>query len=114
MVDRGAEGVVIFEDALFSGEARKLAALALRYRLPAVGQVVFAEAGGLMGNGANQLELFRRAAGYIDRIIKGVKPGDLPIQQASRFELVVNLNTATVLGVTIPNQLLFRADRVIE
>ena len=114
MVDRGAEGVVIFEDALFSGEARKLAALALRHRLPAIGQVVFAEAGGLMGNGTNQLELFRRAAFFVDQIIKGAKPGDLPIQQASRFELIVNLNTASALGVTIPKQVLFRADRIIE
>ena len=67
-----------------------------------------------MGNGTNQLELFRRAAFFVDQIIKGAKPGDLPIQQASRFELIVNLNTASALGVTIPKQLLFRADRIIE
>ena len=67
-----------------------------------------------MGNGSNQLELFRRAAVFIDRIFKGAKPGDLPIQQASRFELVINLNTATALGITLPKALLFRADRIIE
>jgi len=108
------EAVVLFEDPLFSGEASKLAALAVRHRLPAVGQVVFADAGGLIGNGANQLELFRRAAGYIDRIFKGARPGDLPIEQASRFELVVNLNTATALGLTLPKSLVGRADRIIE
>jgi len=114
MVEKRVEGLVVFEEAMFTGEARKLAALALRHRLPAIGQVAFAESGGLMGNGANQLELFRRAAGFIDQILKGAKAGDLPIQQASRFELVVNMNTATALGVTVPKALLFRADRIIE
>ena len=114
MVEKRVEGLVVFEEAMFTGEARKLAALALRHRLPAIGQVAFAESGGLMGNGANQPELFRRAAGFIDQILKGAKAGDLPIQQASRFELVVNMNTATALGVTVPKALLFRADRIIE
>jgi putative ABC transport system substrate-binding protein len=114
MVDKRVEGLVVFEEAMFTGEASKLAALALRHRLPAIGQVAFAESGGLMGNGANQLELFRRAAGFIDQILKGAKAGDLPVQQASRFELVVNMNTATALGITLPKQLLFRADRTIE
>ena len=114
MVDKRAEAVIVFEDPLLSSEAGKLAALAIRHRLPAVGQIVFADAGGLMGNGSNQLELFRRAAVFIDRIFKGAKPGDLPIQQASRFELVINLNTATALGITLPKALLFRADRIIE
>ena len=114
MANERADSVVLFEDPLFSAEAGKLAALAMLHRLPAVGQVVFADAGGLIGNGANQLELFRRTAGFIDQIFKGAKAGDLPMQQASRFELVVNLNTATALGITLPKQLLFRADRIIE
>lgn len=114
MAEKRAEGLIVFEDPLFTGEAGKLAALAVRHRLPSVGQVAFAEAGGLMGNGTNQLELFRRAAFFIDQIFKGAKPGDLPIEQSSRFELVVNMNAAAALGITLPKQLLFRADRVIE
>lgn len=114
MVGRRAEGLIVFEDPLFTGEAGKLAALAVRHRLPSVGQVAFAEAGGLIGNGTNQLELFRRAAFFIDQIFKGAKPGDLPIEQSSRFELVVNMNTAAALGIKLPKQLLFRADRAIE
>jgi ABC-type uncharacterized transport system substrate-binding protein len=109
-----AEALVVFEDPVFTGEARKLAALAQRHRLPTIGQVAFADAGGLMGNGTNQLDLFRRVAVFVDQIIRGAKPADLPIQQTSRFELVINLNTATALGVTLPKPLLFRADRTIE
>jgi len=114
MTEKGAEAVVLFEDPLFTGEAGKIAALAIRHRLLSIGQVTYAEAGGLIGNGANQLELFRRAGGYVDRILKGAKPADLPIEQASRFELIVNMNAATALGVTIPKALQFRADRIIE
>ena len=114
MVERGAEAVVLFEDPLFTGEAGKIAALAIRHRLLSIGQVAYAEAGGLIGNGANQLELFRRAGGYVDRILKGARPADLPIEQASRFELILNMNTATALGVSIPKVLQFRADRIIE
>jgi putative ABC transport system substrate-binding protein len=76
--------------------------------------VAFAEAGGLIGNGTNQLEQFRRAAGFIDKIFKGAKPGDLPMEQAARFELVLNMSTATALGVSFPKALQFRADRIIE
>jgi putative ABC transport system substrate-binding protein len=114
MVEHGAEAVVLFEDPFFTGEAGKIAALAIRHRLPSIGQVTYAEAGGLIGNGANQLELFRRAGGYVDRILKGAKPADLPIEQAARFELIVNMNTATALGVSISKALRFRADRIIE
>jgi len=104
----------VFEDPIFTAEARKLVALAIRHRLPTIGQVSFADAGGLIGNGANQLDLFRRSAGFVDQILKGAKAGDLPIQQPTRFELVINMNTASALGVTIPKTLLFRADRIIE
>jgi putative ABC transport system substrate-binding protein len=114
MVENRAEALVLVEDPLFTGEAGKIAALAIHHRLPSIGQVTYAEAGGLIGNGANQLELFRRAGGFVDRILKGAKPADLPIEQASRFELIVNMNTATALGVAVPKTLLFRADRIIE
>ena len=109
-----ADALVVVEDSLFTGEARSIAELALKHKLPAVGHVVFADAGGLIGNGTNQLVLFRRAAVFVDKILKGAKPGDLPIEQATRFELVVNLKTAKGLGISVPKQVLFRADRIIE
>ena len=108
------DAVVIVEDSLFTAEAGKLAALALQHRLPSIGHLPFAEAGGLIGNGANQVELFRRAAVFVDKILRGAKPEDLPIEQASRFELVVNLKTAKALGIALPKQFLFRVDRQIE
>lgn len=108
------DAVVIVEDSLFTTQARKLAELALRHRLPSIGHLPFVEAGGLIGNGANQIELFRRAAVFVDKVLRGMKAEDLPIEQASRFELVVNLKTAKALGVTLPKQFLFRADRQIE
>lgn len=114
MVEHKAEAVAVYEDPIFTTEARKLVALTIRHRLPTIGQVSFAEAGGLIGNGVNQLELFRRAAGFVDKIFNGAKAGDLPIQQPARFELVVNTSTATALGVTLPKAFLFRADRLVE
>jgi putative ABC transport system substrate-binding protein len=88
---------------------------AMKYRLPAIyGTSLFVEDGGLLSYSANWADQWRRAAGYVDRIFKGAKPGDLPIEQPTQFELVVNLKTAKALGITIPQSLLLRADRVIE
>jgi putative ABC transport system substrate-binding protein len=114
MAKRPVDAVVIVDDPMLITSDRAIANLAAKMQLPAVGLTVFAEAGGLMSYEANRLELFRRAAYFVDRILKGAKPGDLPIEQATRFETVVNLKTAKALGLTIPQSILNRADRVIE
>ena len=92
------------------GQRVPLAALALRYRLPGM----FVVAGGLMSYGADPSDLYRRAAAYVDKILKGAKPADLPVEQASKYELVINLKTAKALGLDLPATLLARADEVIE
>src|SRR5262249_32491829 len=89
--------------------------LATQYKLPTVYQErSYVAAGGLTSYGANFLDQFRRAAGYVDRILKGEKPGDLPVQGPTKYELVINLNTAKVLGLEIPSSVLARADEIIE
>jgi putative tryptophan/tyrosine transport system substrate-binding protein len=95
--------------------AGELVALAAQYNLPAVYSFpFFAVDGGLMSYGVDLADLFRRSAAYVDRILKGNRPGDLPVQQPTKFELVINLKTAKALGVTVPQTLLVAADDVIE
>jgi putative ABC transport system substrate-binding protein len=106
--------IVIHDDPMFLVNAAAFAVLAATRKLPSIGSAEIVEAGGLMGYGADILGLYRRAAYYVDKIIKGAKPGDIPIEQASRFELIVNLKTARALGIEIPHSILVRADRVIE
>jgi putative tryptophan/tyrosine transport system substrate-binding protein len=92
-----------------------IAEFALKHRLPSItGQRAGAEAGLLMSHGPNQFDQGRRAAQYVDKILKGAKPGDLPVQQPTKFEFVINLKTAKALGITVPHSLLLRADQVIE
>jgi len=110
-----AQAVIILGDSFFDQQERQITALALKHRLPSIFVVRdFAEAGGLMSYGQNQADNFRRAATYVDKILKGAKPGDLPIEQPTKFELVINMKTARALGITIPQSILVRADKVIE
>jgi putative ABC transport system substrate-binding protein len=107
--------VIVLLDSLLIDHRRRIADLAAKYRLPAVyGLTDHAEAGGLMAYGSSSPERFRRTAAYVDKILKGAKPGDLPIEQPTKFELVINMKTAKALGLTIPPSLLLRADQVIE
>jgi len=100
---------------MFFSERRRLVNLAATNRLPGVyGLREYVDAGGLMSYGANQVDLFRSAATYVDKILKGAKPGDLPVEQPTKFELVINLRTAKALGLTIPQSVLGRADEVIQ
>jgi putative ABC transport system substrate-binding protein len=107
--------VVVLGDPLVFQERRPIADLALKHQVASVYPAKeHVEAGGLISYGVNIADGFRRAAGFVDKILKGAKPGDLPIQQATTLELVINLKTAKALGITIPQSLLLRADRVIE
>jgi putative tryptophan/tyrosine transport system substrate-binding protein len=110
-----AEALFVLESALIFRARRDIAQLALKHRLPtSFAFREYADAGGLVAYGVNFANMFRRAAEYIDRILKGTNPGDLPVEQPTRFELVVNMKTVKTLGLTIPPSLLLRADQVIE
>ncbi len=113
--DARAGALLVFSTPLFFPQARQLADLAARSRLPAMYEIrQHVEAGGLISYGADTNEIWRRGAVFVDKILKGAKPADLPVEQPSKFELVVNLRAAKALGLTIPPSLLLRADQVIE
>ncbi len=115
MVRERANGIVVATDPVILGPRSEVVLLAAKKRLPAVyGLREFPEAGGFMSYGPNVADQFRRAAVYVNKILKGAKPGDLPVEQATKFELVINLKTAKALGLTIPPSLLGRADEVIQ
>ena len=110
-----AGALVTLADPVTGANLKRIAGLAAKSRLPSIyHDSAFADAGGLLTYGAHRPDLYRRAATYVDKILKGAKPGDLPIEQPTKFELVVNLKTAKALGITIPQSVRFRADRVIE
>jgi ABC-type uncharacterized transport system substrate-binding protein len=112
---RGTDGLLLLESPLFTMHRARLAELATKSRRPAVyGQREYVEVGGLMSYGTHFHDLYKRAALYVDKILKGAKPADLPVEQPTKFELVINLKTAKVLGLTIPPSVLGRADQVIE
>jgi putative ABC transport system substrate-binding protein len=111
----GDQALLIFADALMVFHEKKLADLTLQNRLPAIfGFREFTDLGGLISYGANLRDQYRRAASYVDKILKGANPGDLPIEQPTRFELIINLKTAKALGLEVPLQLQQLADEVIE
>jgi putative ABC transport system substrate-binding protein len=115
MAKAHVDGLVVAPDTVAVLRRAEIAALAARHRLPAIYlHTDHAHAGGLMAYGPNYHDLFRRAAGYVDRVLKGTKPADLPVERSTRFDLVVNLKTARTLGLTLPPSLLLRADQVIE
>jgi putative ABC transport system substrate-binding protein len=99
----------------FFAQRKRIVELADKYRLPAIyPQKEYVDVGGLMSYGADFNDLYRRAAGYVDKILKGAKPADLPVEQPTKFELVINQKTAKQIGLTIPPQVLARADKVIK
>jgi putative ABC transport system substrate-binding protein len=115
LIQRRAGGLVISPDTFFSGKSAEIAALALRHSMPTISPYrEFVRAGGLMSYGVSLTDLYRLVGVYTGRILKGEKPADLPVHQATKLELVINMKTAKTLGLTVPPTLLARADEVIE
>src|SRR5262249_44207624 len=112
---RGAAAVVVATDAFFSGQGSRLAEASLRHRLPTIS--IYDEnvrAGGLMSYGQDIADFHRQAAAYVDKILKGARPADLPVEEPTKFVLAINLRTAKALGLAVPPSLLLRADEVIQ
>jgi len=114
MVKRRADALAVIDDAMLIAHARRIAELAVKNRMPSVGLKEHADAGGLMAYGVDSLDGWRHAAVFVDKILKGAKPGDLPVEQPTKFELVINLKTAKALGLALPQSILIRADHVIQ
>jgi putative ABC transport system substrate-binding protein len=115
MATAGADAFMGLTDTRLANNRIRIIELVVKNRLPAVYQArAFAQAGGLMSYGTDRIEYRRRVAYYVDRILKGAKPADLPVEQPTKFELVINLKTANQIGVTIPQWVLMRADKVIR
>jgi len=111
----GAKAMIVNRDAVTASYPKQVAEQAIKHRLPSMNEDrAYVEAGGLMSYGTNDAAQFQRAAYYVDRILKGAKPADLPVEQPTKFELVINLKTAKQIGLTIPQSLLYRADKVIR
>ena len=115
MNKEGAEGLIVLVNPFFAIERKYIVERAADYRLPAIYEwKLFVQSGGLISYGAVVSDVYRRAAGYVDKILKGAKPADLPVEQPTKTELIVNLKTAKALGLTVPQSILARADEVIE
>ena len=111
---RKADAIALFEDAVLYGSAKAIADLALEQRLPAVGFTDFVDSGGLIGYGVNFPDLFRRAGYFISKLLNGESPTNIPVEQPTKFEMVVNLKTAKALGIKVPQSILLQATKVIE
>ena len=110
-----ADAILVVSDPMFLSDRTRLADLATKNRLPAIyGVLEHVEAGGLMAYAADRVDMFRRAADYVDKILKGSKPADLPVEQPTKFELIINLKAAKQIGLTIPQSVLYQADKVIK
>jgi putative tryptophan/tyrosine transport system substrate-binding protein len=114
LAERRVHAVVVPNSSLLNPLGAQIAELATKHQLPTIGSSVYARAGGLLAYGPDGADMYRRAAGYVDTILKGAKPGDLPMEGPPKFELIVNLTTAQALGLTIPTAILSRADQKIE
>jgi putative ABC transport system substrate-binding protein len=114
MADKKMDALIVHDDQVLIGKAEAIATLAAKQNLPSCGFLEYAVAGGLLAYGVNFVELCRRAAYFVDKILKGTMPSDLPVEQPTKFALAINLKTAKALGITVPPTLLARADEVIE
>jgi putative ABC transport system substrate-binding protein len=110
-----SDSILVGPEALISSQRQRIAVFAAKNRLPSMyASTLFMDAGGLMAYSANPVDILRHASAYVDKILRGAKAGDLPVEQPTKFELVINLKTAKALGLTLPQSLLIRADRLIE
>ena len=115
MARERVDGLLLFPSTLLFNERGRIVALAARHRIPTMFNArEFVAIGGLIGYGASIADLTRRSAIYVDKILKGAKPGDLPVEQPTKFELAINLKAARAFGITIPQSLLLRADHVVD
>ena len=114
MLRERVQGFIFLSDSFLLQQARQIADLAIKHRLPSIASLEYAAAGGLMGFSIDPTDNYYRAATYVDKILKGAKPADLPMQQPTKFELAVNMKTAKILGLVFPQSILLRADRLIE
>lgn len=114
MATKHSDALTVIEDPWIIVNVKRIAELAAKRRLPSIGAIEFTVAGGLIGYGVNFLALYRRAAVFVHKILKGAKPADIPVERPTRFELAINMKTAKTLGLKIPQSVLLRADKVIE
>jgi len=114
LATRGIDAILVHTDSLFYARGESIAALAAKHRIASVGYWDFAKAGGLIGYGSSPMNNSRQIAVFVDKILRGAKPADMPIEQPSKIELVINLKTAKAIGLTIPQSLRLRANEVIQ
>ena len=114
MSNQRVDGVALPEDDFLSATNGQVVELVSKQRLPSIGRAEFAEAGGIIGYAVNFFDQYRRAAIFVDKIVKGANPGELPVEQPRKFDFIINLKTAKEIGLTVPANVLTRADRVIQ